>query len=257
MISQRVVRAAAAARQAPAVRAFTTSVATRSDRPPALGDIQPDQHETFNSRQKAFRAQLVEAQKQRESSGFASSTSPSSPSSSTSSTSPSTSTAQGLGSLSTVASGTGNAARAAEHQPPRKAGPLTNLIYGTKEGRELDAQIEASFSQVLARGKYVHSIEFHDVKPECVDEYVELVGQWYPRVANSPETKVHLVGSWRTEVGDCDTFGEFPREQSRESSIGNATLTVFARSPHLGISALSRLPRIPQHHLAQPAVPRL
>lgn len=203
MISQRVARTAtAAALQAPAARTFATSVATRSDRTPALGDIQPDQQETFNSRQKTFRAQLVEAQKQREASGFASS----SPLSSSSA--PSSSSAQGLGSLSTAATGTGNAARAAEHQPARKQGPLSNLIYGTKEGRELDAQIEASFSQVLARGKYVHSIEFHEVKPECVDEYVDLVGKWYPRVAAAAENKVHLVGSWRTEVGDCDTFGK-------------------------------------------------
>lgn len=72
----------------------------------------------------------------------------------------------------------------------------------------MDAQIEASFSQVLARGKYVHSIVFHDVKPECVDEYVELVSNWYPKVASDPKNKVHLVGSWRTEVGDCDTFGQ-------------------------------------------------
>jgi hypothetical protein len=67
--------------------------------------------------------------------------------------------------------------------------------------------MERSFSQVLARGKYVHSIVFHDVKPEMVDDYVELVGNWYPRMANDPEKKVHLVGSWRTEVGDCETFG--------------------------------------------------
>lgn len=200
-----MVRAATAA---PTLRTFATSAAIRSGRTPALGDIQPDQHESFNSRQKTFRAQLVEAQKQREASGSAS-LSPFSSSSTSSSSS-----AQGLGSLSTAATGTGNAARAAEHEPPRKAGPLTNLIYGTKEGRELDAQIEASFSQVLARGKYVHSIEFHDVKPECVDEYVELVGNWYPRVASSAENKVHLVGSWRTEVGDCDTFGESLRRRA-------------------------------------------
>lgn len=201
MLSQRVIRAATgASRHSSTIRAFATSAAARSNRTPSLGDIQPDQHETFNSRQKTFRAQLVEAQKQREASGFASSSLPS-PSSYSS-------TAQGLGSLSTATRGTGNAARVAEKEPPRKAGPLTNLIYGTKEGRELDAQIEASFSQVLARGKYVHSIEFHEVKPECVDEYVSLVGTWYPRVASSPENKVHLVGSWRTEVGDCDTFGE-------------------------------------------------
>jgi hypothetical protein len=68
--------------------------------------------------------------------------------------------------------------------------------------------MERSFSQVLARGKYVHSIVFHEVKPDKVDEYTELVGNWYPKMASLPENKVHLVGSWRTEVGDCNTFGE-------------------------------------------------
>ena len=72
---------------------------------------------------------------------------------------------------------------------------------------EMEMEIEASFSQVLARGKYVHSIVFHEVKPDKVDEYVKLVGEWYPRMAKMEENKVHLVGSWRTEVGDCDTFG--------------------------------------------------
>lgn len=71
----------------------------------------------------------------------------------------------------------------------------------------MEKEMEHSFSQVLARGKYVHSIVFHEVKPDKVDEYVELVGQWYPKMAGMEENKVHLVGSWRTEVGDCDTFG--------------------------------------------------
>ncbi|KAH7382071.1 hypothetical protein BKA64DRAFT_684862 [Cadophora sp. MPI-SDFR-AT-0126] len=92
-----------------------------------------------------------------------------------------------------------------EHENSRK-GKLSSLIYGTKEGREMDREIEHSFSQVLARGKYVHSIVFHQVKPDKVDEYVDLVGNWYPKMAGMEENKVHLVGSWRTEVGDCDTF---------------------------------------------------
>ena len=71
----------------------------------------------------------------------------------------------------------------------------------------MDQEIEKSFSQVLARGKYVHSIVFHTVKPDKVDEYVDLVGSWYPRMAGIEGNHVHLVGSWRTEVGDCDTFG--------------------------------------------------
>lgn len=109
----------------------------------------------------------------------------------------------GLGSFSLD---TGKEARAQEEQK-KKGGLFSSLIHGTEEGREMDREIERSFSQVLARGKYVHSIVMHEVKPSKVDEYVELVGSWYPRMASEPDNKVHLVGSWRTEVGDCDTFG--------------------------------------------------
>ena len=103
------------------------------------------------------------------------------------------------GSLSTA---TGEAARKAdEATSSRKQGRFSSLIYGTEEAREMDRDIERSFSQVLARGKYVHSIVFHEVKQDKVNEYVDLIGGWYPRVASTPENKVHLVGSWRTEVG--------------------------------------------------------
>jgi hypothetical protein len=106
----------------------------------------------------------------------------------------------------------------------KRKGALSNLIYGTKEGREMEKEMEQSFSQVLARGKYVHSIVFHEVKPEKVDEYVGLVGSWYPKMASMPENKVHLVGSWRTEVGDCNTFGMLsspPISTTRSSMRGN------------------------------------
>lgn len=101
-------------------------------------------------------------------------------------------------------------ARAREQENgKKKGGALSSLIYGTPEGRDLDKDIERSFSQVLARGKYVHSIVVHDVKADKVDEYTELVGNWYPKMAAIPENKVHLVGSWRTEVGDCNTFSKY------------------------------------------------
>jgi hypothetical protein len=103
---------------------------------------------------------------------------------------------------------TGEAREREQEGGKKKGGALSSLIYGTPEGRQLDNDIERSFSQVLARGKYVHSIVFHDVKSDKVDEYTELVGKWYPKMASIPENKVHLVGSWRTEVGDCNTFGK-------------------------------------------------
>ena len=112
-----------------------------------------------------------------------------------------------LGSLSTHDT---EAARenAQKNESSKRKGALSSLIYGTHEGQQMDQEIEKSFSQVLARGKYVHSIVFHSVKPNKVDEYVKLVGGWYPKVARSQENHVNLVGSWRTEVGDCDTFGK-------------------------------------------------
>ncbi|KAF2131951.1 NIPSNAP family protein [Dothidotthia symphoricarpi CBS 119687] len=169
-------------------RAFAAGAAMQSSpRAPTLADITPDSAASFHKKQQAFRDSLVAAQKQKEQQE--------------------------------------KEARAREQEnTKKKGGALSSLIYGTPEGRELDMDIERSFSQVLARGKYVHSIVFHEVKPDKVDEYVELVGNWYPKMAAIPENKVHLVGSWRTEVGDCNTFvhiWEYQRYEGYHQSLHN------------------------------------
>jgi hypothetical protein len=172
---------------------------------PALADLAPDSVPKFEARQKEFRESLVAAQKQKEQQQSQSLSSSHSLSAS--------STNGGLpldsGTLGSLTASHVEEARAREAKDggKKKSGALSSLIYGTPEGRELDKDIERSFSQVLARGKYVHSIVFHEVKPDKVDEYTALVGKWYPKMADMPENKVHLVGSWRTEVGACDTFG--------------------------------------------------
>ena len=111
-----------------------------------------------------------------------------------------------------------------ESESSKRKGPFSSLIYGTDEGQKMDQEIEKSFSQVLARGKYVHSIVFHQVKPNKVDEYADLVGKWYPRMAAMPENKVNLVGSWRTEVGDCDTFGRLLISNAAQARAPNFLL---------------------------------
>jgi hypothetical protein len=178
-----------------------------SSRAPALGDIEPEAAQSFNSHQKEFRERLkVEAEEKKRAEIEESRSRSAARESSRTAAHPSTSV---LGStLGSLSSSFAEEARAREDAVSgKKAGPLTTLIYGTQEGREMDREIERSFSQVLARGKYVHSIVFHQVKPDKVDEYVKLVGGWYPKIAGLPEMRVNLVGSWRTEVGDCDTFG--------------------------------------------------
>ncbi|KAM4065382.1 NIPSNAP domain-containing protein [Hirsutella rhossiliensis] len=193
MLCRSLTRRAAAAAPRAGARALSTTAALRESKTPSMGDINPSPSsvQSFTTKQKAFREQLAEAQRERGARALAQKSSASSAEKS------------GQGSSENAA---GLTAQAKQKELDRKSGPLSNLIYGTKEGREMEAQMEASFSQVLARGKYVHSIVFHEVKPERVDEYVDLVGRWYPQIANAPENKVHLVGSWRTEIGDCDTF---------------------------------------------------
>lgn len=201
-------------------RTLTTSAACR--RAPSLADVTPHGAPTFDARQKEFRAGLKEAQKVKEQQDSQSLTASNPSSTFDASASDGTPTAQdasnaspttafggevALGSLSTHDPG---ALRNQDYkqESTKRKGALSSLIYGTHEGQQMDKDIEKSFSQVLARGKYVHSIVFHSVKPDKVDEYIDLVGGWYPRMAKLEENHVNLVGSWRTEVGDCDTFGE-------------------------------------------------
>lgn len=205
-------------------RSFSTSATFQ--RSPSLSDITPNGAPTFDSRQIAFREQLKQAQKAKEkqdsqsvtaskppifSSSSVAGSSPTAPEASNASFPPDSHGSLALGSLSMHDAGAARESSSKEESHKRK-GALSSLIYGTHEGRQMDQDIEKSFSQVLARGKYVHSIVFHSVKPDKVDEYVDLVGGWYPRMAKIRENHVNLVGSWRTEVGDCDTFGETDRK---------------------------------------------
>lgn len=198
------------------------SIATTSpqlSKTPSLADVTPTAVPAFNAKQQEFRSKLDEQKKaqlqpsQSRTDGTTSSAVfPFNVPSSWPESVPAAPTAPDVSNASEITSltlGLGKLSTAAEPLPngDKPAGKLSSLIYGTAEGRKMDQEIEQSFSQVLARGKYVHSIVFHQVKPDAVDEYVELVGNWYPKVAADPDNKVHLVGSWRTEVGDSDTFG--------------------------------------------------
>jgi len=235
------------------VRAFCTTAVQQ--RAPSLADITPNDSPKFDARQKGFREGLKEAQKAKEQqdsqSVAASNSSPPGSGSAHTAQHPSNAgsttqalTNMALGSLSTHDT---EAAResSSQEETTKRRGALSSLIYGTHEGQKMDQDIEKSFSQTLARGKYVHSIVFHSVKPDKVDEYTELVGSWYPRVAKREENHVNLVGSWRTEVGDCDTFGRHP-------SFASLRLLIPWDSAYLGIPALSGLSRIFALHCFPP-----
>ncbi|KAH8686024.1 hypothetical protein BGZ60DRAFT_365167 [Tricladium varicosporioides] len=183
MFARRILKPSSLSPQSTLLRSFTTTASL--SRTPALSDVTPEGVKSFDAKQKEFRERMADEFKKKEASASQSSSNHSS--------------TEAVGSQATSST-------EIEEEDSKRKGKLSSLIYGTKEGRQMDREIEHSFSQVLARGKYVHSIVFHEVKPDKVDEYIDLVGKWYPRMAGMPENKVHLVGSWRTEVGDCDTF---------------------------------------------------
>jgi len=244
MFTARLVRSSGSlAAPSTLVRTFASTSAACS-RSPSLADVTPDGLAAFDAKQKGFRQKIADLKKRKEASSSGAVTSPfslsSAPTAQDASNASATSDFKTSSSLSTSNTDPALSATEQDEEDGKRKGKLSSLIYGTKEGREMEQEIEQSFSQVLARGKYVHSIVFHEVKPDKVDEYVELVGSWYPRMASMPENKVHLVGSWRTEVGDCDTFGMFSL-----SLLGLYVECILTPvSPHLGISTLSRLPRL-------------
>ncbi|KAF3901773.1 hypothetical protein AA313_de0203861 [Arthrobotrys entomopaga] len=105
-----------------------------------------------------------------------------------------------------VASGDPSASPEAGGPEIKTGGVFSKLLHGSSEAQQDTFQIQESYSKVLARGKYVHELVFHRIRPDKIDEYVELIGSEYPRIANDPNSGVKLVGSWYTEIGEGDVF---------------------------------------------------
>lgn len=261
-------RAARSARSVTSLlRPFSSSAVAY--RAPSIRDLTAESSEEFLRRQKEFRENLEQARlrrEQQESQSVNASASASTPSREYAPTAPQVSNASqnrirpafdAAAALDYKAMGSLSMHRyigdEEQQEATAKRGPLSSLIYGTKEGQHFDKDMERSFSEVLARGKYVHSIVMHDVKPDKVDEYVELVGQWYPRMAATEENRVNLVGSWRTQVGDNDTFGKSRLRNPNPCSYADPG--IYLNSSHLGISTLRRLPCLPSQHFGTPRVP--
>ncbi|KAJ3288678.1 hypothetical protein HK104_008034 [Borealophlyctis nickersoniae] len=93
--------------------------------------------------------------------------------------------------------------------PPQHTSPaskvksiVNSVLHGTERGNR--DEVADTHSKLLARGKYVHEMQIHNVKPEAMDDYIKLVDEHYPRIANSPEFQVKLFGSWTAEFGELD-----------------------------------------------------
>ncbi|RKP37335.1 hypothetical protein BJ085DRAFT_20206 [Dimargaris cristalligena] len=113
-------------------------------------------------------------------------------------------TPDSVDSTTTTTAGPENPAAVADVTLPKRASSLvSSILHGSPKAKQ---EARDTFSRLLARGKYVHEICEHSVKPDCHDEYVALISDFYPRLTRDMNPRVKLCGSWQTDVGRLDNF---------------------------------------------------
>ncbi|KAG0039360.1 hypothetical protein BGZ82_008582 [Podila clonocystis] len=86
------------------------------------------------------------------------------------------------------------------------SGIVNSILHGS--GSLPKMQSQESWGVSLARGKYVHELQNHRIKPERYDDYVQLVSEAFPRIVKESNNKIRLTGSWTTEIGGLDSAGK-------------------------------------------------
>ena len=94
--------------------------------------------------------------------------------------------------------------RAQSTQATAKSNILKSVLYGTRESKDLRDEDRMTHSKRLARGKYVHELVHHNVKPEFMHRYTRLVSEHYPHLHVQAGHHGFLAGAWETLVGDLD-----------------------------------------------------
>jgi hypothetical protein len=80
---------------------------------------------------------------------------------------------------------------------------VNSILHGSKDTWEAQ-NLNETYSKVLSRGKSIHELVIHNVKPEAMDDYCSLIQESYPKVSKDGEIPAKLFGSWKTEIGELD-----------------------------------------------------
>ncbi|KFH62504.1 hypothetical protein MVEG_11897 [Podila verticillata NRRL 6337] len=94
-----------------------------------------------------------------------------------------------------------------EHDEAKPLGKVSGIVNSILHGSGSlpKMQSQESWGVSLARGKYVHELQNHRIKPERYDDYVQLVSEAFPRIVKESNNKIRLTGSWATEIGVLDS----------------------------------------------------
>ncbi|KAK0528256.1 hypothetical protein OC834_002399, partial [Tilletia horrida] len=85
-----------------------------------------------------------------------------------------------------------------------RQGLLSSLLHGSDKAKK--EGLTMSHSSAVSRGKHVHEIIRHEVKPDCTAAYKAVLAEYYPKIAADERFALRHVGSWEVFIGDLDTF---------------------------------------------------
>jgi len=88
-------------------------------------------------------------------------------------------------------------------------------------GRAVSPHTDAH-SKVLTESLALYELQFHYIKPECMDEYLALVSTLLPRLDKSDEFPGELCGSWTTQYGELDQVVHLWKYQGGYGSVSDA-----------------------------------
>lgn len=87
--------------------------------------------------------------------------------------------------------------------PQKARGLVSSIIHGSPE--VVADHEKSTYSKIIARGKYVHQLETHHVKPEAQAEYAGLLAEHYPKILERyGSSGIKLCGSWTSDIGELD-----------------------------------------------------
>lgn len=98
-------------------------------------------------------------------------------------------------------------------------GIVNTILHGSSG---MPGNFNETYSKLLSRGKSVHELSIHNVKPEAMDDYKGLIRSTYARISADPTIPARLFGSFTTEIGELDQAGSYIFNSSLSHYIYNA-----------------------------------
>ncbi|KAI0308278.1 NIPSNAP-domain-containing protein [Multifurca ochricompacta] len=103
----------------------------------------------------------------------------------------------------------------------RRAISVQSILHGSQEAKEAGDEEVQHHSRLIARGKYLHGIEIHRVKPDSVKGYKKAAERYFTGLRDDPELRIKLSGNFEAIVGEQDTFYHV-LEYENHSGVDNA-----------------------------------